>query len=66
MPDWRRRSLLVRGGTLGVAAVAAGLFGRSLVARAGAAPAAADEEIPPAGDVAPPLAAAPALWKMAS
>jgi DMSO/TMAO reductase YedYZ molybdopterin-dependent catalytic subunit len=58
MPDWRRRSLLVRGSTLGVAAVAAGLFGRSLVARAGAAPAGADAEIPPAGDVLPPLAGA--------
>ena len=58
MPDWRRRSLLVRGSTLGVAAVAAGVFGRSLVTRASAAPSGADEEIPPASEVAPALPAA--------
>jgi len=50
MPDWGRRSLLVRGSAIGIAAVAAGLGGRALVQRASAAPAGADQAIPPAQD----------------
>jgi DMSO/TMAO reductase YedYZ molybdopterin-dependent catalytic subunit len=49
MPNWGRRSLLVRGSAIGIAAVAAGLAGRTLVVRASAAPEGADEAIPPAG-----------------
>jgi len=50
MPDWSRRSLLVRGSAIGVAAVAAGIGGRTLIQRASAPPAGADDEIPPASD----------------
>jgi DMSO/TMAO reductase YedYZ molybdopterin-dependent catalytic subunit len=55
MPDPTRRSLLLRGSALAVAAVAAGVSGRSLVVRAGSAPAEADTEIPPASEIAAPL-----------
>jgi DMSO/TMAO reductase YedYZ molybdopterin-dependent catalytic subunit len=57
MPDWSRRSLLVRGTAVGVAAVAAGVTGRSLVLRASTAPAGADAAIPPATDVVDALPA---------
>ena len=54
MPDWSRRRLLVRGGALAVASVAAGVVGRSLLTAQAAAPRAALPEIPPATP-APPL-----------
>jgi DMSO/TMAO reductase YedYZ molybdopterin-dependent catalytic subunit len=57
MPNWGRRSLLLRGSALGLAAVGAGLLGRSLAVRASAAPAEADATIPPASDLVEPLPA---------
>jgi DMSO/TMAO reductase YedYZ molybdopterin-dependent catalytic subunit len=55
--DPARRSFLLRGTVLGIGAVAAGLVGRSLIGRASTAPTGATDLIPPADDVARPLAA---------
>jgi DMSO/TMAO reductase YedYZ molybdopterin-dependent catalytic subunit len=47
MPDWSRRSFLVRAGGVGVGAVAAGLIGRRLLERQRVAPVTAGPGIPP-------------------
>jgi DMSO/TMAO reductase YedYZ molybdopterin-dependent catalytic subunit len=57
MPDWGRRKLLLTGSAIGAAALAGGVLGRTFAARSSVAPAEADSEIPPAGEVAPPLPA---------
>ncbi|MBI2762723.1 MAG: molybdopterin-dependent oxidoreductase [Chloroflexi bacterium] len=54
MPDWSRRSLLIRGGLVAVGSVAASAFGRSLLARQrqttpGAVPVAEDQVSLPTG-----------------
>ncbi len=56
-PDWGRRDLLIRAGSLGVVAVAAGLGGRALVERARGVPDEADAQIPPPAEPAPDLPA---------
>ena len=56
MPDWSRRSFLVRAGAVGVAAVGAGYVGRTLLESGRVAPAAAAASIPPASVTVPPLA----------
>jgi DMSO/TMAO reductase YedYZ molybdopterin-dependent catalytic subunit len=48
MPDWSRRSFLIRSSAVGVGALAAGIGGRSLVDRARTAPAGVAATIPPA------------------
>lgn len=52
MPDWSRRSLLIRGGGVAVASVAAGVFGRRLLDASRSAPATGSIEIPAAGETA--------------
>ena len=56
MPDWSRRTFLLRAGTVGAVAVVAGVGGRQLLERQRFAPAAAGAAIPPASEVAPALA----------
>jgi DMSO/TMAO reductase YedYZ molybdopterin-dependent catalytic subunit len=58
MPNWSRRSLLIKGSALGVVALAGGVVGRTFVGRASAPPVEADGQIPPASDVVPPLSTA--------
>ncbi|MEP6638507.1 MAG: molybdopterin-dependent oxidoreductase [Chloroflexota bacterium] len=58
MPDWSRRSFLIRAGGLGVGAVAAGVVGRGLLERQRTPPAGDGPPIPPASDTVPPVAAA--------
>jgi DMSO/TMAO reductase YedYZ molybdopterin-dependent catalytic subunit len=55
MPDWSRRSFLIRSGAVGVAAVAAGVIGRNLIESGRSAPVADGPAIPPATDTVPPL-----------
>jgi len=55
MPDWSRRSFMIRAGGLGVGAVAAGLVGRSLLERQRVAPVGSGPAIPPASVVVAPL-----------
>ncbi len=57
MPDWSRRSFLIRAGAVGVAAAAAGMVGRNLLDRQGTAPVASGPPIPPASVMVPPLPA---------
>jgi DMSO/TMAO reductase YedYZ molybdopterin-dependent catalytic subunit len=52
MPDWSRRGFLIRSGSVGAAAVVAGIGGRSLLEASRAIPAAAGASIPQAGVVA--------------
>ena len=52
MPDWSRRGFLIRSGSVGAAAVVAGIGGRSLLEASRAIPASAGTSIPPAGEVA--------------
>jgi DMSO/TMAO reductase YedYZ molybdopterin-dependent catalytic subunit len=54
--DPARRSFIIRTGAVGLAALVAGVTGRSLIDRSRTAPAEAGS-LPPAGDVVPPLAA---------
>ncbi len=56
MPDWSRRSFLLRAGSLGAAAVVAGMAGRSLLERQSVAPDAGSADIPPASETVAPLA----------
>ena len=56
MPDWSRRSFLIRAGGVGVAAVAAGVAGRTLLERQRVAPVANGPAIPPASDIVADLA----------
>ena len=55
MPDWSRRSFLVRAGGVGVAAVAAGFVGRGLLERQRVAPVGAGPGVPPASETVPAL-----------
>ena len=57
MPDWSRRSFLIRSSAVGIGAVAAGLGGRSLIERARTAPSGAAASIPPASEIATALPA---------
>jgi DMSO/TMAO reductase YedYZ molybdopterin-dependent catalytic subunit len=57
MPDWSRRSFLIRTAGVGVAAAVGGLAGRSLLDRQQVAPAGADAALPPPAETVPPLAA---------
>lgn len=52
MPDWSRRNLLIRGGGLAAASIAAGLGGRRLIDAARAAPTTGGTPLPPAGEAA--------------
>ena len=56
MPDWSRRSFLIRAGGAGVAAVAAGAVGRNLLERQRIAPTGSGPAIPPASVTVPGLA----------
>ena len=56
MPDWSRRSFLIRAGGVGVAAVAAGVAGRTLLERQRVAPVGSGPAIPPASDIVADLA----------
>ena len=56
MPDWSRRSFLIRAGGAGVAAVAAGAVGRNLLERQRVAPTGSGPAIPPASVTVPDLA----------
>ncbi len=55
MPDWSRRSFMIRAGSVGVAAVAAGYLGRSLLDRQRVAPVSSGPPIPPASVTVPAL-----------
>jgi DMSO/TMAO reductase YedYZ molybdopterin-dependent catalytic subunit len=55
MPDWSRRSFLVRAGGIGVGAIAAGVVGRGLLERQRVAPIGAGPDVPPASVTVPPL-----------
>ena len=55
MPDWSRRSFLVRAGGVTVAGVVAGLAGHGLLERQQALPQEADSTIPPASVTVPAL-----------
>jgi DMSO/TMAO reductase YedYZ molybdopterin-dependent catalytic subunit len=57
MPDWSRRSFLVRAAGVGVAATLGGLAGRALLDRQRFPPAGAGSALPPAADTVPPLSA---------
>jgi DMSO/TMAO reductase YedYZ molybdopterin-dependent catalytic subunit len=61
MPDWRRRSFLLRSAGIVVGAAVAGVAGRSLLERQRQSPAQADAELPLPGEVAtlPPGAELP-------
>jgi len=50
MPDWSRRSLLIRAGTAGVGAIAAGVVGRNLIERQRLAPVGSGPALPPASE----------------
>jgi DMSO/TMAO reductase YedYZ molybdopterin-dependent catalytic subunit len=55
MPDWSRRSFLIRAGGVGVGAVAAGLVGRTLLERQRVAPVGSGPAIPPASVTVPAI-----------
>ncbi len=57
MPDWSRRSFLIRAGGTGVGAIAAGLVGRNLIERQRVAPVGSGPSVPPASETVPALAA---------
>ncbi|HEY6013162.1 MAG TPA: molybdopterin-dependent oxidoreductase, partial [Candidatus Limnocylindrales bacterium] len=57
MPDWSRRSFLVRAAGVGVAAAVGGLAGRALLDRQRYPPAGAEAALPPPAETVPPLAA---------
>ena len=58
MPDWSRRSFLLRTGTIGVGAVIAGIGGRRLLDSQRVAPETAAATIPPASETVPSLTSA--------
>ena len=55
MPDWSRRSFLIRAGGVAVGSVAAGAFGRTLLERQRSAPVGSGPAIPPASVTVPDL-----------
>jgi DMSO/TMAO reductase YedYZ molybdopterin-dependent catalytic subunit len=55
MPDWSRRSFLIRAGGVGVAAVVAGVVGRNLLESGRTAPVSDGPPAPPASVTVPPL-----------
>jgi DMSO/TMAO reductase YedYZ molybdopterin-dependent catalytic subunit len=55
MPDWSRRSFMIRAGAVGVSAVAAGYLGRALLDRQRVAPVSSGPLIPPASVTVPAL-----------
>ena len=55
MPDWSRRSFLIRAGAVGVGAVAAGVVGRNLLESGRSAPVGDGPAVPPASVTVPPL-----------
>jgi DMSO/TMAO reductase YedYZ molybdopterin-dependent catalytic subunit len=55
MPDWSRRSFLLRAGGVGIGAVAAGVAGRGLLERQRMAPVGSGPAVPPASETVPPL-----------
>ena len=57
MPDWSRRSFLIRTAGVGVAAAVGGLAGRALLDRQSVVPSEAGSGLPPPTETAPPLAA---------
>jgi len=56
MPDWSRRSFLLRTGALSAGALIAGIGGRQLLERQRVAPGAAGAAIPPASETVPAFA----------
>ena len=56
MPDWSRRSFLIRAAGVGVAATVGGLAGRALLDRQRYAPAGEGSALPPPSETAPQLA----------
>jgi DMSO/TMAO reductase YedYZ molybdopterin-dependent catalytic subunit len=56
MPDWSRRSFLIRSSAVGVGAFAAGIVGRSLIEGGRTAPVGEGPAVPPASVTVPPLA----------
>jgi DMSO/TMAO reductase YedYZ molybdopterin-dependent catalytic subunit len=52
MPDWSRRSLLLRGGGLAAASVVAGIGGRRLIDTVRESPTTGETQIPPPGETA--------------
>jgi DMSO/TMAO reductase YedYZ molybdopterin-dependent catalytic subunit len=54
MPDWSRRSFFIRTGSVGIAALVAGIGGRALLVRV-SAPAGDGDTLPPATELAPLL-----------
>jgi DMSO/TMAO reductase YedYZ molybdopterin-dependent catalytic subunit len=57
MPDWSRRTFLLRTGAVGASAVVAAVGGRQLLERQRVAPGAAGDAIPPASETVPAIAA---------
>ena len=57
MPDWSRRSFIIRAGGVGIGAVAAGALGRNLLERQRTAPIGDGPTIPPASVTVPALSA---------
>ena len=55
MPDWSRRSFMIRAGGVGVAAVVAGFAGRQLLERQRVAPVGSGPPVPPASVTVPAL-----------
>ncbi|MBA3235164.1 MAG: molybdopterin-dependent oxidoreductase [Chloroflexi bacterium] len=55
MPDWSRRSFLIRAGGVGVGAVAAGFVGRGLIERQRTPPVGSGAIVPPASVTVPAL-----------
>jgi DMSO/TMAO reductase YedYZ molybdopterin-dependent catalytic subunit len=55
MPDWSRRSFLIRAGGTGVGAVAVGVIGRGLLERQRVAPTGSGPAVPPASETVPAL-----------
>ena len=55
MPDWSRRSFLLRASAVGVGAVAAGVVGRNLLEGGRTAPVGDGPAVPPASVTVPPL-----------
>ena len=55
MPDWSRRSFLIRSSAVGIGAFAAGIIGRNLIEGGRTAPVGDGPPVPPASVTVPPL-----------